>query len=63
MTTKQIIAELRSEIYDKKWYMREYFDKKEFTLGNHEEKVALEGFIEGLEFTINKLKEKHDECL
>ena len=57
MTTKQIIAELRSEIWDKKWYMREYLDKS-CNDDAQEEKVALEGFIEGLEFTIDKLKEE-----
>ena len=61
MTTNQIIGSLRSEIWDKKWYMREYLDKS--CPDDRRERINLEGFIEGLEFTINKLKEEHDECI
>lgn len=61
MTTKQMIAELRSKIYDKKWYMREYLDMS--CSDDRREIINIEGFIEGLEFTIDKLKEEHDECI
>ena len=61
MTTNQIIGSLRSKIYDKKWYMKEYLDKS--CPDDRREMIAIEGFIEGLEFTINKLKEEHDECI
>ena len=61
MTTKQIISEIRSEIWDKKWYMREYLDKS--CPDDRREIINLEGVIEGLEFAIDKLKEEHDECI
>lgn len=61
MTTKQIIAGLRSEIWDKKWYMREYLDQS--CSDDRREIINIEGYIEGIEFTIDKLKEEHDECI
>ena len=61
MTTNQIIGALRSKIYDKKWYMRENLNG--LNIDDRRERINIEGFIEGLEFAIEKLKREHDECL
>ena len=62
MTTKQIISDLKEEISDTKCYISQYLDKS-CNDDAPQEKIGLEGFIEGLEFTIEKLQKEHDECL
>lgn len=62
MTTKQIISDFENEISSTKSYINQYLDKS-CNDDAQEEKIALEGFIEGLECAIEKLTRDHDECL